>query len=304
MEQGQFDALRIDFLDQGYLGVLQCPARRGEAAVLVAVGVADHDHLLVVATFEMRSIKIVREHGIEDLRAAFEIVYCLEQRCDIKRDFTAAVVQLTPLGEQQYRKNVIGSLCHADDERTDGFAAILAPTESDCLEDRDRFTRLRAEMFRIPFLAVERLDDARCAFLGRPVEPVLLAEAFADNVPMQMGILPYIERDQVKAEGVDAPKQALDREQATVRTGIVFEAVGDQLDIGTKLANFFVRENVIVVSRLQPLLDQAQEQPVRHVAVPQRYRVIRVLENDTVIFDARQYRLVYVDAPGRLAELG
>ena len=99
-----------------------------------------------------------------------------------------------------------------------------------------------------------------------------IAEALADHATMHLGVLAHIERDQVKAESIDASQQALHGEQSGVLALVVREAVGDQLDVGAKLRDFFIRKNVVVVGGLQALLDQPQETPgtACHDAAPAR----------------------------------
>ena len=61
MEKNNVNALFRAHLDQLPLRLVQGPARRDDAAVLVAVGIADHDHLPVVQTRQVFAVKSVTQ---------------------------------------------------------------------------------------------------------------------------------------------------------------------------------------------------------------------------------------------------
>ncbi len=120
---------------------------------------------------------------------------------------------------------------------------------------------------------------------------------------MHLRILAHVQRHQVKAEGMDAPQQPLHGEQSGMLALVERQALGDQFDVGEQLRDLFVRIDIVVVSRLQALLDQAQEHPVRHVAVTCGDRVISVLEYAAIFLDLVEHALAEGGAVCRLAEL-
>ena len=132
--------------------------------------------------------------------------------------------------------------------------------------------------------------------------PVFLAKAFADDLPMHEGILAHVECDEMEAVGIDTPHQPLDGEQPAVLAAISSQAVGNNLYVLTQFVHILVGVDIVVVSRLQTLLNQPQQHAVRHIAVPHRYRVIGVLEDVAIFFDLVQDRLADRDARRRLAE--
>ncbi len=74
MEQGQFDVFRFDGADEHYLCVLQRPSRRSQSTVLVAVRIANHDGLLIVAALEVLPVLRSSEQIFENLAAAVEVI--------------------------------------------------------------------------------------------------------------------------------------------------------------------------------------------------------------------------------------
>ena len=128
-------------LDQRRLGPVQRPARGREAAVLVAVGVAEHHHLRV------RAARRQVARGRRDRRAApparrrrgLEVVDRLEQRRDVERH--AARRRSTrppPARQQQHREHVVGALGHADDVGADGAPPVALAALGDGAEDLER----------------------------------------------------------------------------------------------------------------------------------------------------------------------
>ncbi len=83
VEEPQLDAVRRERVDQPHLGAIQRPVRGQIAAVLVAVGVAEHHFLPVVAAGDERRYGRLRERVAHDRAAAREVVDRLEQRHDV-----------------------------------------------------------------------------------------------------------------------------------------------------------------------------------------------------------------------------
>ena len=81
---------------------------------------------------------------------------------------------------------------------------------------------------------------------------------------------------------------------------IYLEAVRNQLNIGRKLVRLLVGMDIVVEGRLQALLNESEEDPVRHVSVPRWHRVICVRKNVTVLIDFFLNERVHADALTRL----
>ncbi len=100
----------------GFLGLEEGPVGGEVAAVLVAVGVAEHDLLVVAAGLEVAAVGLEIEHLVEDAGGGLEVAEGLEERRDVERD--ADEVQedhdLDDVGE------VVG---HADDVDAGGLGA-------------------------------------------------------------------------------------------------------------------------------------------------------------------------------------
>ena len=77
-------ALLADVGDR-FLRLEQRPVRGEVAAILVAVGVAEHDLLVIAARLEMRAVGLVIEHLVEDAGRGLEIAERLEERRDVER---------------------------------------------------------------------------------------------------------------------------------------------------------------------------------------------------------------------------
>jgi hypothetical protein len=67
------------------LGLVQLPAGGEEAAVLVAVRIAEHDFLLVAARGDERAIGGQGEQALHDRRAVAQVADRFEQRDDVHR---------------------------------------------------------------------------------------------------------------------------------------------------------------------------------------------------------------------------
>src|SRR5204862_8156992 len=85
VEQAQGHAVAAQDVDQAVLGLVQLPARREEAAVLVAVGVAEHDLLQIAAGLHEVSVEGHRQQLLHAGSAAAEILDGLEEWHDVER---------------------------------------------------------------------------------------------------------------------------------------------------------------------------------------------------------------------------
>ncbi len=119
MEQGEgHPVLTAHACDRG-LSLVERPVGRQIPAVLVAVRVSDHHHLLAAAHDEVFTVDVEREQLPQDLRRRLEIVERLEQGRHMEARRTAR-----PAGQQEDGEHIRGAAGHRDDERAERFAPI------------------------------------------------------------------------------------------------------------------------------------------------------------------------------------
>ena len=179
--------------------MLQRPARRGDADVLVAVGVPDHDDLAAAAALEVRAVQVVGEERGHHLRRRLQIVLGLEQRSDVQRH-RAVHLEAAPAGQQQDGENVLGALRHADDVRADGGGAVARPAFADRREDREGPRGLVVGRHGRPLAAAERPLQARRPLRARAIEPGGIAEQATHHGAVHQRVLPHVQRRQMETE--------------------------------------------------------------------------------------------------------
>ena len=69
-------------IGDGGLGLVQRPVGGQVAAVLVAIGIADHDHLLVAARAEVAAVDVQAKELGQDARGGLQVIDRLKQRHD------------------------------------------------------------------------------------------------------------------------------------------------------------------------------------------------------------------------------
>src|SRR5688572_28892114 len=84
MEEPQMDRAGRPKIAQGALGFIERPVCRNKANILVAVGVADHDLLLIAAQAQLAAIDIKLEQAIHDRCTVREIIARLKERRKVK----------------------------------------------------------------------------------------------------------------------------------------------------------------------------------------------------------------------------
>ena len=212
MEEPQPDSRRARRLDQIQFGAVQRPVGRQVAAVLVGIGIPQHDLLGVAAGGDHRPVDRDREGRLQDRRAALQIVDGLEQRHDTDRHIWmfAGKVQQPSLFEQQRRlQQVRDRLAHRDDVGGHRFGA-------------EGFHRVGGGGDDVEFLTGQRgqfgvVADQRPAGgqLGhQQCDPLLLVQRrivgmhpgpgprFGHHLLVGFGVLPHVQPAQVKTEGV------------------------------------------------------------------------------------------------------
>ena len=157
--------------DERLLGFLQAPARARDAAVAMAVGVTEHDDLVIAARAQVLAIELVAQQALHDLRRALDVVARLEQRRDVERHGFALRAQVAPLREQQHGQHVVRPMRHAHDVRADRVAAVLAPAVGDRLKDGERAAALGRQRAERRLAPLERLLEPARALLVVGCEP-------------------------------------------------------------------------------------------------------------------------------------
>jgi hypothetical protein len=93
VEQPQPHAVALKHADQADLGLVEFPARGNEAAILVAVGIAEHHLLHPAAAVDEATIFRQRKQAVHDRGASLQILDGLEQRHDVDRAAAGRVNQ-------------------------------------------------------------------------------------------------------------------------------------------------------------------------------------------------------------------
>lgn len=94
---------------QSDLGFVKFPARGQEATILVAVGVAEHDFLLVAKSADQRAVGGKVENTSERRRALLQVLDRFEKRDDVDVELRlAARTQQAGLLEQQCQFEQVG----------------------------------------------------------------------------------------------------------------------------------------------------------------------------------------------------
>ena len=75
----------LEHIDQPNLGLVKLPARGDKAAVLVAVGIAEHHFLLAAARLHQAAVFRQRQGAVHHGGAVAQILNRLEQRHDVHR---------------------------------------------------------------------------------------------------------------------------------------------------------------------------------------------------------------------------
>src|SRR5690606_25642783 len=115
------------------LGLLQGPARGDDAAVLGAVGVAEHHDLAITARGEVAPVYRVGEQLAQGRLRGLEVGDGLEQRGDVERDFVILYTAGQPR-QCEHRERIRGTAAHADDVRSEHALAIPRSQRGDGAE--------------------------------------------------------------------------------------------------------------------------------------------------------------------------
>src|SRR5205823_4889297 len=112
----------------------------------------------------------------------------------------------------------------------------------------------------------------------------LIAASLRANKGANAGLF-YVERREVKSEGVDPAQQTLDVEQAGVRALVGSEARGDQRHGVAELPRTLVTARPAFVGAAQALAELRQEHAVGHAVMPRRGDGARPGQQPRVLLD-------------------
>jgi len=190
-----------------FLRAVERPARGDVSPVLVAVGIADHHHLLSAGLGQMPAVDVEGEELAEDPRRRREIVEGLEEGHD-----AGARRAFRPPSQQQNRENVRGAPSHRDDERPQRRGAVERLGASEEAEQAPRLATLlvgggRRQVGRLRWRLGQHADEplgARPLVAPHevPIDPELV-EHPAEGAGQRLGFLPDVEARGVETKHVD-----------------------------------------------------------------------------------------------------
>ncbi len=214
VEQPQPHAVTLEHFDQPDLGLVEFPARGDEAAVLVAVGIAQHHFLDAAAAVDQLAIIMHRQQPVHDRGAGLQVLDGLEQRHDVERAAAGGIDETDLLQQQRYLQHVGHPLAHRDDALRDHVRAEPAVRLGSGMEHREFAQRLVAVFHE------GRSQRPRIAQLGcKKRNPRVFAqgqighaghrriEQFRDRAFMHCGVLPHVETGEVNAETIQRTAQ-------------------------------------------------------------------------------------------------
>ena len=232
VEKENIDAMLSSRFDQALLGAVEAPEARDDAAILVAVAVADH-HLLrrffsfvqLLLQRDAAARDRMREEAVENLVAAFEVIDGFEERHHRNRAGVAVAVRhhQTDLAGEEVDDEQVGDIArHADNQRTDAVGAELAVVVENDPIAGERGFRLRPgvhvgvgegarrEQFTFEELKPRFFAPFREALA---VEPRRRHELRKGEV-VEAAVLADVESAEVEAEGL---RDAVDRRDVAER---------------------------------------------------------------------------------------
>ncbi len=170
MEQAQADAVLLEDAGQFDLGLVELPAGSQEAAVLVGIGVAEHDLVLVATAGDQCAISRQPEDAVHGDGAFLQVLDGFEQRDDVDveaRGFTRQ--QQAGFLEQQGQFEQVGDAVGLrDDAVGQGGGAVFLAQVAGTEEDVELAARFLA------VVEIRRVERARGGdFLGQQLNASL-----------------------------------------------------------------------------------------------------------------------------------
>ena len=210
-----------------FLRLVERPVGREEAAVLVAVGVAEHHLCTSAAQAQVRAVGASCEQRAQDPRRRVEVVERLEERHD--RQAPGRSRPTAPSSSTVSRS--AGAARHRDDERPERLGAIKAPhAREQPKEPPGLGARLAAgppPRRGRPPRAARPASRRRAARRGRrrraqrrPRRGRGRSEDAAERAARRPGVLAQVEPRGVQAEGLELRRAPCRRSSATSSRGM------------------------------------------------------------------------------------
>ena len=125
MEQPQMYSVSLGGVPHRPLGLVDLPLRGGDPALLVGIGVAEHDLLAVAPELEDLSVGGIVEQGLQEPAGVAEVVDRLDQGHQADAGDASTKVDQAGLPGQNCRLEDVGrALGHRDDVRLDDLISI------------------------------------------------------------------------------------------------------------------------------------------------------------------------------------
>ena len=133
---------------QALLRVVELPIGSNVAAVLYAVGIADHADLVAAQQVEMRLVGRLTEHVAKDVVGAAQVVDRFQQGHDRQRHMRHVLAGRPQAAEPEHSQHVAGMMRHAHDQGAQRTGPVAGSRSGQQAEQVERFPRGRAEPFR------------------------------------------------------------------------------------------------------------------------------------------------------------
>ncbi len=217
MEEPQPNSAFASGVDQGQLGAVDRPVGGQVPAVLVRIGVSEHDFLHVAAGGHHGAVERKIKHRLQNRRAVVQVVDGLEQRRNPDRTvgLVSRSVQQPDLFHQNGRlEHVRHRPAHRDDVVGNGCGTVSLDREGGGTDDVEFFARqfgqLRPRAHQRA-AGAELSDQQLDAFvfgqrgvIGMHPRP---CQQFGDHLLVHVGVLPKIQRGQMETKYVHAFSQ-------------------------------------------------------------------------------------------------
>ena len=239
MEQAQAHAGVAMHFDQHALSLVQRPVGRQVAAVLVAVGIAEHHFLDIAAARDPFAVGRQREGGVHDVARILEIRNRLEQRDDVHRQALFQREEAHFLEEQRDFQQVGHAGGLGDDVVRQRGRAIERVDLRRGAQDRQLALRLLAvgevqgnQRARRGEFALEQCHARRLVqrqVIGFHAD---CGKQFRHHRFVHVGVLAQVDGGEMKTEHAQGPLQRLQAHGGELRRAVAGKRIGDDLQVG------------------------------------------------------------------------
>ena len=231
------DAVAVAEFDEGEFGVVKRPVRLQITAVLVGVGVAEHDLLDVAAGAQVFAVERQRPEVFEDVGAVREVLDGFKQRDDVN------ATQADLFKQDHGLQNVGDGPGHGDDALRDRGLAQVPDGTCGGGEDAHFFA---CDVAKLSLCTQQRARGAQ--LLDEHLHAVLLhkrsivrahagnTQHFAHDFFEGFGVLAQVKRVQVEAEGGHGGAQAVQPVVGNNRAAVGAQRGVDHVQVCEQLA--------------------------------------------------------------------